>query len=100
MKIIHLQEDDELYKFQAQEWDPVIQWFCDRFQVNLQKSRSMEPPKVEESVKATLNRYLMSYNFAAINGKWNFLLRIKFSYFIEDFVVLYFFFIMTQWNEN
>ncbi|XP_065163924.1 ATP synthase mitochondrial F1 complex assembly factor 2 isoform X2 [Atheta coriaria] len=61
-------EDDDLYKFQVKEWDPIIQWFCDKFQVDIQKSRDIGGPVVPEATKASISRYLMSHNFAAING--------------------------------
>lgn len=61
-------EDDELYKLQVKEWDPVIQWFCDRFQIDLQKSRDITGPAVSEQVKAVISKFLMSYNFASLNG--------------------------------
>lgn len=66
-----MQEDDDLYKFQLKEWDPIIQWFCDKFQVDIQKSRDIGGPVVPEATKASISRYLMSHNFAAINGKRN-----------------------------
>lgn len=51
-----------------QEWDPVIQWFCDRFQVNLKKSREMTGPKEDLEVKNIVTKYLLSYNFEAMHG--------------------------------
>ncbi|KAJ8920766.1 hypothetical protein NQ315_004906 [Exocentrus adspersus] len=61
-------EDEDLFKFQIAEWDPVIEWFNKRFGVNLKKSIQMDVPPVSDQDKATLSKHLMSYNFAAING--------------------------------
>ncbi|KAF5273589.1 hypothetical protein FQR65_LT04587 [Abscondita terminalis] len=61
-------EDDELYKLQVEEWDPVIQWFCDKFRVNLKKSRDMNAPIINTDTKSTISRHLLSYNFACVHG--------------------------------
>lgn len=50
------------------EWDPIIQWFCDRFQVDLAKSRQMQSPKEDLQAKAIINKYLLSYSFEALHG--------------------------------
>ncbi|OXU30297.1 hypothetical protein TSAR_016714 [Trichomalopsis sarcophagae] len=56
------QESDELYKLQEQKWDPLIQWFCDRYQVDIVKTRSIEPPKVPQSTKDIITKQLLSHN--------------------------------------
>lgn len=62
------QDDDELYNLQVREWDPVIQWFCDRYRVNLQKSRNMVAPTIGDDTKMAISKHLLSYNFSAIHG--------------------------------
>ncbi|KAI4465400.1 atp synthase mitochondrial f1 complex assembly factor 2/atp12 protein mitochondrial precursor [Holotrichia oblita] len=66
--VLFQSDEDELYKFQVQEWDPVIQWFCDKFAVNIQKSRVMEGPKISKETKQILSRHLLSYTQEAIFG--------------------------------
>ncbi|XP_018321954.1 ATP synthase mitochondrial F1 complex assembly factor 2 [Agrilus planipennis] len=61
-------EDDELYSLQVKEWDPVVQWFCDKFQVNISKSRSMQGLVIDQSVKNVISKYLLSYDFPAVHG--------------------------------
>ncbi|KAF5281573.1 hypothetical protein FQA39_LY05108 [Lamprigera yunnana] len=61
-------ENDDLYKLQVEEWDPVIQWFCNRFQVDLQKSRSMNAPTINMDTKTTISKHLLSYNFDSVHG--------------------------------
>ncbi|KAK4878940.1 hypothetical protein RN001_007086 [Aquatica leii] len=61
-------ENDDLYKLQVEEWDPVIQWFCDKFQVDLKKSRDMNAPVLDTETKATITRHLLSYNFECVHG--------------------------------
>jgi len=66
--VLVCQEDEDLMKFQTEEWDPVISWFNKRFNVNLKKSIQMDISPISDKDKATLTSHLMSYNFAAING--------------------------------
>lgn len=63
------QEDEALFNLQVNEWDPIIQWFNKRFDVSIKKSIQMDVPTVNEKDKATIIKHLLSYNFAAINGK-------------------------------
>ncbi|XP_076237513.1 ATP synthase mitochondrial F1 complex assembly factor 2 homolog l(2)k14505 isoform X2 [Calliopsis andreniformis] len=64
---MHL-ESDELYKLQTENWDPLVQWFCDNYSVNLTKTKSIETPTVPIETKAVLIRHLMSYNCSAVHG--------------------------------
>ncbi|XP_014235605.1 ATP synthase mitochondrial F1 complex assembly factor 2 [Trichogramma pretiosum] len=61
-------ETDELYKLQQEKWDPVIQWFCDRYRVNIVKTRSIDAPNVPQSTKNELIKHLLSYNEEAVFG--------------------------------
>lgn len=51
-----------------QEWDPVIQWFCKRFEVDINKMRGLEPVAIPVETKAALQRHLMSYDMDSIHG--------------------------------
>lgn len=66
--LFHSHENEDLGKLQSEEWDPVIQWFCDRFLVDLQKSKDMTGPTITDQTKANVMRHLMSYNFPSIHG--------------------------------
>lgn len=59
-----------MYKLQEKEWDPIINWFQKRFQVNLSKSLSIEGPTVDEETKNTLQKHLLSYNFDSLIGSY------------------------------
>nr|XP_023012058.1 ATP synthase mitochondrial F1 complex assembly factor 2 [Leptinotarsa decemlineata] len=61
-------EDEELLKFQVMQWDPIIEWFNNRFEANLKKSIQMDIPPASDQDKNLLTKHLMSYNFAAVNG--------------------------------
>lgn len=58
-----------MYNLQKNRWDPLIQWFCDRFQVDIIKTCSIEAPKVTLDTKDVITKHLLSYNFEAIHGK-------------------------------
>ena len=60
---------DELYKLQSQKWDPIIQWFCDRYQVDITKTQSIKAPIIPLQTKITLMKYLLSYNYNAVQGE-------------------------------
>ncbi|KAG5889014.1 hypothetical protein JTB14_033943 [Gonioctena quinquepunctata] len=61
-------EDEELFKFQVNQWDPIIDWFNERFNTHLKKSIRMDIPPVSDQDKILLTKHLMSYNFASVNG--------------------------------
>ncbi|XP_046412791.1 ATP synthase mitochondrial F1 complex assembly factor 2 isoform X1 [Neodiprion lecontei] len=61
-------DSGDLYNFQLKKWDPVIQWFCDRYQVDVTKTLSIKAPLVSPQTKETLARHLLSYNFNAVQG--------------------------------
>jgi len=54
---------------QVQEWNPVLEWFNERFEVNLKPSRDIGVPSISNEEKGKIQRYLMSYNDWAIHGK-------------------------------
>jgi ATP synthase mitochondrial F1 complex assembly factor 2 len=53
---------------QTKEWDPVIQWFCDRFVVDVKKIRNLETPQILEDTRFAITKHFLSYDFASING--------------------------------
>lgn len=61
-------ENEELFKLQKEQWDPIIQWFCDRFAVDMMKTESIQEPVISLETKTTLARHLMSYNHSATQG--------------------------------
>ncbi|CAK9816165.1 ATP synthase mitochondrial F1 complex assembly factor 2 [Anthophora quadrimaculata] len=66
--LFHSSENDELYKLQTTNWDPLVQWFCDNYTVNIMKTQSIQAPTVPPETKAVLIRHLMSYNYNAVHG--------------------------------
>nr|XP_018905182.1 PREDICTED: ATP synthase mitochondrial F1 complex assembly factor 2 [Bemisia tabaci] len=66
--LFHSSEDDELYKFQQSEWQPVVDKFNEKFSVNLAPSRHLGMPQVSDQDRNTVQKYLASHNFWAIIG--------------------------------
>lgn len=64
-----LQEDDELYDLQEKEWKPVIEWFCERFGVNIEAARQITGPVITDEAKETIKKHLLSHNLWSIFGK-------------------------------
>ncbi|XP_060526045.1 ATP synthase mitochondrial F1 complex assembly factor 2 [Cylas formicarius] len=61
-------ENEELFQLQICQWDPVIEWFNERFGVNLKKSVDMDVCAISDGDKATLTRHLLSHNFGTLHG--------------------------------
>lgn len=57
---------------QVREWDPILEWFNQRFQVNVQPSRDIGVPTISDEEKGKIQRHLLSYNDWAIHGKYKF----------------------------
>ncbi|XP_026478915.1 ATP synthase mitochondrial F1 complex assembly factor 2-like [Ctenocephalides felis] len=66
--LFHSALDDPLYALQCKEWDPIIEWFCDRYKVNVKKARDITPPEISEESKMALSNYLYSHNIASLQG--------------------------------
>ncbi|XP_076687131.1 ATP synthase mitochondrial F1 complex assembly factor 2 homolog l(2)k14505 [Andrena cerasifolii] len=66
--LFHSNESEEWTKLQSDKWDPLVQWFCDNYRVNLMKTKSINAPAVSPETKAVLIRHLMSYSYSAVHG--------------------------------
>ncbi|XP_017048993.1 ATP synthase mitochondrial F1 complex assembly factor 2 [Drosophila ficusphila] len=64
------QYDDEkdLQDLQLNEWDPVIAWFNQRFDTNLQKTLNITPPQVSEQDKMKVAKHFQSFNLETLHG--------------------------------
>ncbi|EDV31885.2 uncharacterized protein Dana_GF14321 [Drosophila ananassae] len=64
------QYDDEkaLQELQQNEWDPVIDWFNQRFEVNLQKTMNITPPQVSEEDTIKIAKHFQSYSLETLHG--------------------------------
>jgi len=63
-----LQDEKALHDLQINEWDPVIEWFNQRFEINLQKTMSITPPKVSDEDKMKVAKHFQSYSLETLHG--------------------------------
>ncbi|XP_074112405.1 ATP synthase mitochondrial F1 complex assembly factor 2 homolog l(2)k14505 [Cotesia typhae] len=61
-------ETEELFKLQKEKWDPIIQWFCDKYQVDVEKTTSISSPVIPSDTKEKIVRHVASYNAASLHG--------------------------------
>ncbi|XP_034826037.1 ATP synthase mitochondrial F1 complex assembly factor 2 [Maniola hyperantus] len=66
--LLFYSEQEKLRALQEEKWDPVLEWFCKRFGVKQEVSKNLELPPVTTETRAILARYLLSYDFAALNA--------------------------------
>lgn len=66
--LFHSSEDDELYKVQCRDWDPVIKWFNERYDTNLTKSRDISSPVMPDGTKMNISKHLLSYDLTSMHG--------------------------------
>ncbi|XP_037822197.1 ATP synthase mitochondrial F1 complex assembly factor 2 [Lucilia sericata] len=64
------QYDDEkdLHDLQRNEWDPLIQWFNERYGTNLQKTMDITPPEISSEDKMKISKYLLSHSDDVLYG--------------------------------
>lgn len=62
------ENDDELFQMQVKEWDPVIQWFNERYSVEMKKNRDIHTPVISEEIRLRIGKHLMSYDEASLHA--------------------------------
>ena len=53
---------------QHKEWDPVVDWFCQRYGVSLEPSTLITGPTISTEAREALRKHLFSYDKWALNG--------------------------------
>lgn len=61
-------EPVELAELQRQEWDPVLEWFCKRYDVTVNPTSGISGLIVSSKSRDVLARHLLSYNFWSLTG--------------------------------
>jgi len=59
--------EEKLYVRQLAEWQPIIDWFCQRHEVDIQPSLSLTA-QFSDDTREKIRRHLLSYNFEAVQG--------------------------------
>lgn len=62
------QDIEELYQMQCAEWDPIIDWFNERYQVDVEKSCDITQPKISATTRMNISKHLLSYNDITMHG--------------------------------
>ncbi len=61
-------EPPGLIKKQKEEWQPIIEWFCNRHQVEIEPSTSIAPPKFSPKTREAIRRHMLSYSLESVHG--------------------------------
>lgn len=63
-----VEEPYGLVDLQVNEWDPVLQWIENRYNVTIGSSSSILGPDIPEATKDTFKQHLKSYNLWSLTG--------------------------------
>ncbi|KAM6963551.1 ATP synthase mitochondrial F1 complex assembly factor 2 [Tautogolabrus adspersus] len=63
-----VEEPDGLVELQKNEWDPVLHWIENRYNVTIGSSSNILGPEIPEATKETFRQHLKSYNFWSLTG--------------------------------
>lgn len=66
--LFHSKDHDDLYTLLSNGWDPIINWFNERYSTDLQKTTDIVSPVVSAETKMNIGKHLMSYDTTAIHG--------------------------------
>lgn len=66
--ILLQKKNDELYEFQCTEWDPIIDWFNNRYETDIQKCRNIYANEMKPGTQMKISKHLMSHNISALHG--------------------------------
>lgn len=61
-------KDDALYQLQEKDWDPVLQWFNERYSVDLMKNRDIYTTTISDSTRMSLSQHLMSFDESSLHA--------------------------------
>lgn len=64
-----LQTTDDLVELQRKEWDPVLEWFNKKFEIDLQPAVGICGADIPMKARESIRRYLLSYDIWAITGE-------------------------------
>lgn len=53
---------------QCAEWDPIIEWFNERYDTDIEKSCHISQPVISAKTKMNISKHLHSYNDISMHG--------------------------------
>lgn len=63
------QETEDLLELQTKEWDPILNWFNQKFEVDIKPCPGLLGADIPASARNTIRQYLLSYDEWAANGE-------------------------------
>ncbi|KAG5683267.1 hypothetical protein PVAND_012557 [Polypedilum vanderplanki] len=66
--LFHSESEPDLFKLQQEQWDPIIEWFNERYNTDLKKSVDISPPILPGNAKMQIGSYLRSHKLETLHG--------------------------------
>lgn len=66
--LFYSDEPPELLQLQKNNWSPIINWFNQRYGVNIEPTLDISAPHIEQQDIQKLEKHLLSYNWNALQG--------------------------------
>lgn len=66
--LFHHAEEEDLFKLQQEQWDPIIEWFNKRYDTTLEKTTDISPPVFPANAKMQIANFLKSHDLPALHG--------------------------------
>ncbi|XP_078692799.1 ATP synthase mitochondrial F1 complex assembly factor 2-like [Branchiostoma floridae x Branchiostoma belcheri] len=67
----------ELAELEEREWEPLLDWVRQRYDIQLQSSTSIHGPTIPKATKSTLKKHLLHYNHWSLVGVTNLVETLK-----------------------
>lgn len=66
--LFHNRAEPDLYQLQQEHWDPVLEWFNQRYSTELAKTDDLSPPIFPANAKMQIASYLSSHSLTSLHG--------------------------------
>ena len=66
--LFHNESEPRLLQLQAEQWDPLIEWFNKRYDTELEKTTNISPPVFPAGAKMSIAKFLKSHEMPALHG--------------------------------
>lgn len=84
-----MDEPPELVELQTDHWDPVIQWFNDRYSADIKPTTAIISPTIAEETLENLKGHLRSHNEWSLVGNDFYRLEMSSAMQIKFVIVAY-----------
>jgi len=66
--LYYAEEPPELLDLQVNKWSPVINWFRERYKVEIQPTTTISPPSVSDEDVLSIRKHLLSFSLPVLHG--------------------------------